>query len=662
MPARLPRPPSPSERIDVLSLASEIGEGSFVLHQDDTPIADSVQVHVRVRPPHEEEECAWVVDLDSSTIMLDPAIAQTKAQPNVGLPYHLDGVHTGSSNADVYTTMARPLVHSVLHGYHAVIFAYGQTASGKTFTLSGDEDGLEPGVIPRAIHDLFQGICQGAGEREYLLRVSYLEIWNEIVKDLLEPTNHPFVRDDRRLGANAVRVAPLHEAVVTSPAQVFRLLARGEANRHVGATDWNERSSRSHTCFKITVESWDRDPSAPKPYRIGELSLIDLAGSERHSMHSTNRRAEGGNINKSLLSLGKVIYALSEKSHRGAAMANAHIPYRDSKLTRILQNNLNGHARIAVVCTLNPSPTMVEESLSTLNFARRIKHVAVKAERNEYDGDLSSLDESHALLARYKEEMGTLRAQVAELRTASQDTSGIGPPSLQSVQARLDELGALILQSGMASASIHDAWPPHPVSPAKQRGFTFDDPLTRVQEKLHAALNKIHRLEKQLARRLSLPAAAGSDEAAKNDLIRDLMHQIRELETVCDAQAQEAPRQVREDVEAEWADRVAMADELIQERDAFIQELSQECRRLRRANEALTRLAHDQTAAMVEQIAAVDKPPVMSLFAPHLRPATVLGVQKPLRATDLSIDTGSSTSGTEDLSSSDVDELLESAM
>ena len=151
-------------------------------------------------------------------------------------------------------------------------------AIGKTFTLSGDAARGEAGVIVRAVHDVFHGICQ-VPDREFLLRVSYLEIWNEIVKDLLEPSNVPQVRDDRRRG---VSVAPLHEAVVTSPAQVFQLLARGEANRHVGATDWNERSSRSHTCLKFTLESWARTPGAKRPYRVSELCLIDLALSLIH--------------------------------------------------------------------------------------------------------------------------------------------------------------------------------------------------------------------------------------------------------------------------------------------------------------------------------------------------------------------------------------------
>lgn len=657
-PLHIPRPPSPNSRMDILALQHEMDDNSFVLAAEDAQCADAVQVHVRVRPTRGDEACAWIATGDTATLSLDPAITETRMQPHVGGPYYFDNVHTGSSNARIYATLARPLVHSALHGYNAVVFAYGQTASGKTFTLSGDDAGLEPGVIPRAVNDLFQGICQGSTQREYLIRVSYLEIWNEIVRDLLEPSNQPTVRDDRRRGANAVLVAPLHEEVVTSPAHVFRLLARGEANRHTGATDWNERSSRSHTCFKITIESWDRAPGAVRPYRISELSLIDLAGSERHSTHTTQRRAEGGNINKSLLSLGKVIFALSEKATRGASV---HVPYRDSKLTRILQNNLNGGARIAVVCTLNPSPAMVDESLSTLNFARRIKHVPVRASVNEFEGDMSALDESHALLARYREEMGALRAHVADLETKkaarrSPGHAGETPLTVDALRARLDELGTLILQGGEKPSERDTS---HPISPTKQRGFAFDDPLPVVQEKLHAALQKIQRLERQLAARMSLPTNVRADADAKDARIEHLLQQVRELEIVCEAQKLDAPQVTREEVELEWMERLEAAEAKTRERDAFLAEMSAECARLRRANEALVRLAHQQTSSMVTQLATCDDTqapaPVLSVFAPRLRPATVLGTRPMRTNADISIDSASSGR----LTSSDVDDLLE---
>lgn len=655
---RIPDPPSPSSRIDVSTLQHELGDNSFVLESDDThPSGESVQVHIRVRPNAEDEQCAWVTSSESASLALDSALACGRMQPNADKPYYFDDVHTGSSNAHIYSALARPLVHSALHGYNAVIFAYGQTASGKTFTLSGDEDGREPGVIPRAVQDIFNGICQGSTRREYLIRVSYLEIWNEIVRDLLEPANQPQVRDDRRRGPNAVLVAPLHEEVVTSPAHVFKLLARGESNRHTGATDWNERSSRSHTCFKITIESWDRNPANTRPYRISELSLIDLAGSERHSVNTKPRRTEGGNINKSLLSLGKVIFALSEK---GAGGRGGHIPYRESKLTRILQNNLNGRSRIAVVCTLNPSPAMVEESLSTLNFARRIKHVRVRAPINEYEGHVSLQGESQTLLAQYREEMGSLRAQVAELQSkkpsSRQPSTQSIPVTVETLHARLEELGALILQGGAEPPAQGTS---HPVSPTKQRGFAFDDPLPVLQEKLHAALEKIRRLERQLAARMSLPMSTNASDDVKDARIQFLLQQIRELETVCEAQTLEAPQKMREDVEAEWMKRLEAAEAANKERDAFLAEISAECTRLRQANEALVRLAHEQTSSMLQELASRDtRPHVISMFMPHLRPTTVLGTQHiPAAEQDLSIDDVSSD---DRLSSSELDDLLDS--
>lgn len=699
----IPRTPSPlkamrpmpvaAERVDVDAIADELGESSFLLDDAEESGPDSVQVHIRLRPTEADEECAWLATPTSATVMLDPCIAATKLQPNVGLPFQFDGLHTGSSNADVYAMLARPLVQSVLRGYNAVIFAYGQTASGKTFTLSGGEGGGEPGIIPRAICDVFQGICQGSSEREYLVRVSYLEIWNEIVKDLLDPTSQPQVRDDRRRGANAVFVAPLQEEVVTSPSQVFALLERGEANRHVGATDWNERSSRSHTCFKITVESWERSQGGAadhvgRHYRISELSLIDLAGSERHTWGARGR-SEGANINKSLLSLGKVIYALSErsaaeKSERSRTTA-IHVPFRDSKLTRILQNSLNGNARIAVVCTLNPSPAMVEESLGTLNFAKRIKKVAVRAEPNEIDGDLSLLvgapsAETHALLVRYRAEMGALRAKVAQLQqapapsstpprraaspataTATATATAPTPASIEALQERLDELGTLILRGGDGPRPSE----PHPVSPAKQRGFAFDDPLPIVQEKLHAALSKISRLERKLATRLSMPGVPG--DADKDARIEALQRQVRELETVLAAQTPAAPDALRDEVQAEFQQELDAAAERIAERDAFLAEVTAECARLRRANEQLVRLAHQDTEKMVASLTARPERPVMSLFAPHLRPATVLGraplgmpasvPSTPNKAWDAPISIDGTESET--LSSSDLDEVLE---
>ncbi|EPQ31225.1 uncharacterized protein PFL1_01410 [Pseudozyma flocculosa PF-1] len=588
---------------------------------------ESVMVHVRLRPPKPGEKCAWIPSSVNGSLSLEPTLASQRVQQGAAGPFSFDGLLTGSANRPVYISVARPLVRSALDGYDAVVFAYGQTASGKTFTLSGDERGEEQGIIPRAVRDIFRGIRQSSARREYLLRASYLEIWNENVKDLLEPTNVPQVRDDRRKGGKGTFVHPLREEIVTSPGQVRELLARGQANRHVGATDWNERSSRSHTCFKVTIESWERGPDSAgsvfgdsggggggddsayltmpaadassrlgRKVRVSELCLIDLAGSEKYVSQGSDRRAEGAHINKSLLTLGKVIFALSEKTARANA-SSAHVPYRDSKLTRILQNSLSGNARVAVVCTINPSPSAVDESLSTLNFAKRVKKVSLHARRNEIEGDAAGLGgaEAQALIMRYRDEAMALRKKVAELQSGAA-TPRIDDDRMRQLLDRLDAIGGLVVRGG--------------ASTAKTTAVTA--------EKLYNANTRIASLQRKLASRPSLPASCTS-EADKDALIGQLQQQIRELEMVCEAQAADAPPKIREDVEREWRDRTDALEERLRERERFVEEMSKELERLRRANKQLIRLAHNETAAMVAQ-----------LQSPHAQPASRSKLHPPL--------------------------------
>lgn len=642
------------------------GDSSFVYDADaDTAQAhaeanghETVQVHVRLRPSKRGEECAWVANPYSGTVALEAAIASGRTQSaNLG-PFTFDGIQTGSANRPVYISVARPLVRAALDGYDAVVFAYGQTASGKTFTLFGDEKGQEAGIIPRAVRDIFRGIKQSSARREYLLRASYLEIWNEVVKDLLEPSNVPQVRDDKRKrGGKGTTVQPLREEIVTSPEQVGELLARGQANRHVGATDWNERSSRSHTCFKITIESWERDAGAGdaaetrlgKKVTVSELCLIDLAGSEKYVSQGSDRRAEGAHINKSLLTLGKVIYALSEKSSSPNS-AGAHIPYRDSKLTRILQNSLSGNARVAVVCTINPNPSAVDESLSTLNFAKRIKKVGLNARRNKVDGSLGGGigAEAQALILRYQTEADALRKMVDELQRNSAkhnrqqvEVVEVEDGRIRELQERLDVIGSLVVRGGRTESDVLEASDDEhdrlqqsrtpsnsststtgftsnstpttsrsasqsstyarPVSPVKRSyNFGFDDPPHLLAEKLFLANRKIETLTRKLASRPSLP----STSAAQVQLISSLQQQVRELEAVCEAQATDAPPKIREDVEREFASQLEEMRRKVEEKDLFIKELQQEGERLRRANDKLMELAHRQTQDMVENLSS----------------------------------------------------------
>ncbi|KAG9882607.1 kinesin-domain-containing protein, partial [Aureobasidium melanogenum] len=285
-------------------------------------------------------------------------------------------------------------------------------------------------VIPLAITDIFSYIRQNPA-REFLLRVSYLEIYNEKIYDLLNPDSHEEIklREDPRRGVYAT---PLKEEIVQSPNQLLRVIARGDQQRRVAGTQFNARSSRSHAVVQIVVESRERsavpvgdprrDKLLPGSVLVSTLSLIDLAGSEK-AAESKERRTEGGHINKSLLTLGTVIARLSGDKEL-AEKDQKHLPYRDSKLTRLLQPALSGNSLVSILCTVQLSSASssaaatsshTTETLNTLKFASRAKNNLVShAKRNESNPSDSADPRSRALLDRYKLEIIELRAQLEE--------------------------------------------------------------------------------------------------------------------------------------------------------------------------------------------------------------------------------------------------------
>ncbi|BGP54833.1 Kinesin-like protein kip2 [Rhodotorula sphaerocarpa] len=301
----------------------------------------------------------------------------------------------------LYDRKIKPVVKAALGGFNGTVFAYGQTASGKTHTMLGSP--TEPGIIPLAVDELFSHIHQQQSQRSFSLRVSFLEIYNEHLRDLLAPPPSPFTSQPAR-GPEIVEnglVKNLHERAVSLPGEVLEVLKEGETRRRVGATDWNERSSRSHCVFVVTIESMNKtDGSA----RTSKLNLIDLAGSES-ATGQEERRKEGAFINKSLLTLGTVIGKLTDPSS-----SSAHIPYRDSKLTRLLQPALSGNSRVAVICTVSPDLEQAAETLSTLKFAKRAKMVVTKAERGV-------LVTEAVMLKRYAAQIATLQTQISSLES-----------------------------------------------------------------------------------------------------------------------------------------------------------------------------------------------------------------------------------------------------
>lgn len=341
------------------------------------------------------------------------------------------------NNSKVYDSAAKRLVRRVMEGYHGTVFAYGMTGTGKTFSMQGTA--TNPGVIPLAITDIFSFIRE-TPQREFLLRVSYLEIYNEKIHDLLtQPVSGPNgqslpqeeikLREDSKRGVYAT---PLKEEIVQSPTQLLRVIARGDNNRRVAGTQYNARSSRSHAVVQIVVESRARAPLTgadanraalvPGGVRVSTLSLIDLAGSER-AAENKERRTEGAHINKSLLTLGTVISKLSvDKDGKPISDKDGkHLPYRDSKLTRLLQSALQGNSLVSILCTIQigaaGSAALAQnhtgETLNTLKFASRAKNNIVSHAKKADEAYNGAGDPgSRALLDRYRLEILDLRKQL----------------------------------------------------------------------------------------------------------------------------------------------------------------------------------------------------------------------------------------------------------
>ncbi|XP_053736266.1 kinesin-like protein KIF3C [Synchiropus splendidus] len=370
-----------------------------------TKSSESVKVVVRCRPLNRKEESSGpggaIVQMDlklGQVILRNPRAPASEPQKT----FTFDAVYDGySKQRDLYDESVRPLIDSVLEGFNGTIFAYGQTGTGKTYTMQGAW--LEPekrGVIPNAFDHIFTHISRSQSDRQYLVRASYLEIYLEEIRDLLDP-NHSSARalDLRESPETGVYVRDLTSCVCKSIKEIEEVMNVGNQARAVGATDMNEHSSRSHALFLITVECSQPGPDGRKHIRVGRLNLVDLAGSERQAKTGVQgeRLKEAAKINLSLSALGNVISALADGR-------SGHVPYRDSKLTRLLQDSLGGNAKTVMVATLGPSALHYDETLTTLRYANRAKNIQNQPRVNE--------DPKDALLREFQREIARLRAQL----------------------------------------------------------------------------------------------------------------------------------------------------------------------------------------------------------------------------------------------------------
>ncbi|THD00101.1 hypothetical protein EYZ11_000426 [Aspergillus tanneri] len=297
--------------------------------------------------------------------------------------YTFDKVFSAAADqVTVYEDIVLPIVNEMLAGYNCTIFAYGQTGTGKTYTMSGDmTDTLgilsdNAGIIPRVFYSLFNKL----EETESTVKCSFIELYNEELRDLLSVEENPKLKifeNESKKGQNgSTLVQGMEETFIDSATAGIKLLQLGSHKRQVAATKCNDLSSRSHTVFTISVHTKRTSESGEEYMSSGKLNLVDLAGSEniQRSGAENKRAAEAGLINKSLLTLGRVINALVDKS--------PHIPYRESKLTRLLQDSLGGRTKTCIIATVSPSRSNLEETISTLDYAFRAKNIRNKPQIN----------------------------------------------------------------------------------------------------------------------------------------------------------------------------------------------------------------------------------------------------------------------------------------
>ncbi|XP_041972668.1 kinesin-related protein 4-like [Aricia agestis] len=391
-------------------------------------MGDNIKVVVKVRPliaREIESKLSYQWRVNNNTItQIDNAYPHSFTFDKV---YDKD-----TKTTDVYDDIAKPIVEAALSGFNGTIFAYGQTSSGKTYTMTGTDDA--PGIIPLAVYNIFDRI-KDIPDREFLVRVSYIEIYNEKLIDLLDVNKCIKIMINNVDGRTSVDAT---ERVTTSPEEVLQVMEEGKANRQTGFTNMNEESSRSHSIFQITIESREHiEGDQASSVNVSQLNLVDLAGSERAGQTgATGKRfKEGTHINKSLSTLALVIKQLSE-NQRGSE--NQHVNYRDSKLTRILQNSLGGNAKTGIICAVTPAH--VDETISTLQFASRAKAI-------KNTPAVNTVATNETMIQNLTKELSVLKTQLEGKKNLEQDNHNL--------QNKIAMLQSLIL-NGIVQRSTTD--------------------------------------------------------------------------------------------------------------------------------------------------------------------------------------------------------------
>ena len=358
--------------------------------------SECVKVAIRVRPmnKHEKEQKSTLcvdVDTANNTVSVNSNKGDTKT-------FQFDYVYPmETTQREIYDQVAFPIVDSIFQGYNGTVFAYGQTGCGKTYTMMGVVDNPElKGIIPNAFSHIFGFIKTEGESKKFLVRCSFVEIYNEEVRDLLVNNNKKLdIREDKKKGTY---VKDLTYVTLKDTEDIQRCLDKGNKNRHVGATSMNDQSSRSHSLFTVYLEIEENGK-----IRSGKLNLVDLAGSERVGKTNATGQTfdEGKKINLSLTALGSVIDALS--------FNKKYVPYKDSKLTRLLQDSLGGNTKTVMFANISPASYNYDETVGTLRYASRAKLIKNAPKINE--------DPKDALLRKYEEEIKALKEQLSNTKS-----------------------------------------------------------------------------------------------------------------------------------------------------------------------------------------------------------------------------------------------------
>lgn len=376
--------------------------------------AENVRVYIRVRPLHKKEKSQNiknVVHMDCNENLLTLIKPYTtNEKPKT---FKFDHIFPESTTQmEIYRRVALPVVDKVLNGYNGTIFAYGQTGTGKTYTMSGHQKSDDiKGIIPNTFSHIFSQIAR-SNDKTFVVTVTYVEIYNEDIRDLLSKNNKLEIREIPSLG---VYIKDLVGCPVSSVESMVDLMNRGNTNRITRSTMMNDVSSRSHAIFSIRIEMKDQ---VTNKSTTGKLNLVDLAGSERlaKTQATGERLREASSINQSLSVLGNVISALVDGK-------STHIPYRNSKLTRLLKDSLGGNSKTAMIAMLSPSELDYEESLCTLRYASRVKYIKNYSQINtdklclieSFEREIKELQDRIASISVLEEKVMRLKSKVCAL-------------------------------------------------------------------------------------------------------------------------------------------------------------------------------------------------------------------------------------------------------